>query len=150
MGDDHTAAPVRTASFVEATRLLRIAALARVIDEPGYAARIDPLLQGRLALRAQTVDVAVDTAVTGAAHALLAQGWTAAEIHAHGARRLDRRELEFVVDALAAPAARPDGSYLSRWAARHRRTRGDAVRAAVKVLALLSYVPARQRPNGRS
>ena len=139
-----------SASYAEATRLLRIAALARVIDEPGHDARVDPLLQGRLALRARTVDVAVDTAVSDAARALLAQGWTADEIHAHGARRLDRTELEFVVDSLAT-SARPDGSYVGRWAARHRRTRGDAVRAAVKVLALLSYVPATdQRPYGRS
>ncbi len=142
MEDDHGAAPVRSASFAEASRLLRIAALARVIDEPGHAARVDPLLQGRLALRTRTVDVAVDTAVADAAHTLLAQGWTADEIHAHGARRLDRVELEFVIDALAA-RARLDGSYLNRWATRHRRTRGDAVRAAVKVLAQLSYVPAR-------
>jgi hypothetical protein len=148
MEDDHGGTPVRSASFAEATRLLRIAALARVIDEPGHPARVDPLLQGRLALRARTVDVAVDTAVADAARALLAQGWTAAEIHARGAQRLDRPELEFVVDALAA-SARPDGSYLTRWAARNRRTRGDAVRAAVEVLALLSYVPARRAsPTG--
>jgi hypothetical protein len=140
----------RSASFDEASRLLRIAALARVIDEPGHAARVDPLLQGRLALRAKTVDVAVDTAVADAARGLLAKGWTADEIHTHGARRLDRPELEFVVDSLAT-SSRPDGSYLTRWAERHRRTRADAVRAAVKVLALLTYVPAAdQRPNGRS
>jgi hypothetical protein len=159
-------APIRTESFAEATRLLRTAALARAIDEPG-SARLTPLLQGRLALRPHTVDLAADAAVREATHTVLTHGWKPAEVHTFAARRLDPAALTYLVDALAATAQWSAGvpwlaelaalrarvwwtaaePHLGQWAARHEHRRFDAIRIAVDVLALLSYLPRTDRPQ---
>src|SRR4051794_41959884 len=59
--------PAGSATFVEAARLLRTAALARAIDEPDCADRIVPLLQGRFAGRSHTPDAPARAAVRAAA-----------------------------------------------------------------------------------
>jgi hypothetical protein len=169
MAGDHAKpgpAPIRTESFAEASRLLRTAALARVIDEPG-SVRLTPLLQGRLALRPHTVDLAADAAVREAAHTLLTHGWTPAELHTFAERRLDPAARSYLVDTLAATAQWSAGvpwfadlakirarvwwtaglPHLGQWATRHGHRRYDAIRIAVEVLALLSYLPCTDRPQ---
>jgi hypothetical protein len=165
-GPERTA-PIQSTSFDEATRLLRTAALARAIDEPDAGRRITPLLQGRFALRAHTVDVAVDTAVREAARGLLTHGWTPAEVHTFAARRLDDATLTYLVDALAATAQWTTGvawlpelkqlsarmwwtvgePHVGQWAVRHGQRRADAIHTAVRVLALLSYLPRTDAPQ---
>jgi len=158
---------VRSATFVEAGRLLQTAALARAIDEPDCADRIVPLLQGRFALRSHTVDLAADAAIREAAHDVLTHGWTPTEVHAFAARRLDPAALGYLVDALASTAqwtvappwlaelkalsarvwwtaGRP---HLTQWSARHERRRAETLRVAVDVLAVLSYLPRTDRPQ---
>jgi hypothetical protein len=153
--------PISSASFDEASRLLHTAALARAIDEPDAGRRITPLLQGRFALRAHTVDVAVDMAVRDAAHSLLTHGWTPSDVHTFATKRLDSAALAYLVDALAATAQHTAGvpwlpeltrlsarvwwtvgePHVGQWADRHGRRRADAIQTAVRVLALLSYLP---------
>jgi hypothetical protein len=160
-------APISSASFDDASRLLHTAALARAIDEPDASRRITPLLQGRFALRAHTVDVAVDTAVRDAAHGLLTHGWTPAEVHAFAAKRLDASALAYLVDALAATTQHTASApwlpeltrlparvwwtvgepHVGQWAVRHGHRRSDAIQIAVRVLALLSYLPRTDTPS---
>lgn len=159
-------APPRTASFEEATRLLRTAALARAIDEPGAPQRITPLLQGRFAMLQRTVDLAADAAVRDAAHLLLTHGWTPAELHAFAAKRLASAPLSYLLDTLAASAqwsahvpwladlaqlrARVwwtiGEPHLRQWSQRHDRRRPDTLAVVVEILALLSYLPRTDAP----
>jgi Protein of unknown function (DUF2786) len=166
----HRAAPARNPSLTEAARLLRTAALARAIDEPSCADRIVPLLRGRIALRPHTVDLAADTAIREAAHDILTHGWTPAEVHRFAASRLDPAALGYLVDALATTAQWSAGapwlselrglgarvwwtvgdSHLAQWSQRHGVGRAEALRVAVDVLALLSYLPRTDRPMADS
>ena len=159
--------PAGSATFVEAARLLRTAALARAIDEPDCADRIVPLLQGRFAVRSHTVDVAADAAIREAAHEVLTHGWRPTEVHTFAARRLDPVALGFLVDALASTAqwtvAPPwlgelnalsarvwwtaGHPHITQWSARHGRRRAETLRVAVDVLAVLSYLPRTDRPQ---
>jgi len=157
--------PAPTPSLPEATRALRDAALDRALDRRGTDL-LEPLLRGRLALRASTVDLAADGALRDAALALLTHGWTPAELHTFAAKRLDHTALSYLIDVLAA-AAQWSGasnwrhdvsrlgaqvwwsvgeSHLGQWARRHGQERRETVRVAVDVLALLSYLPRTDDP----
>jgi Protein of unknown function (DUF2786) len=158
--------PISTESFAEASRLLRIVALAKAVDEPGPP-RLAALVDGRLALRPHTVDLAADAAIREAAHTVLTHGWQPVEVHTFGARRLDAVALSYLVDALVAAAQWSPGApwfaelsalrarvwwtagqpHLGQWAARHGQRRLDAVRTAVDVLALLTYLPRTDSPQ---
>lgn len=156
----HPSSSARSDSFAEATEALREVVLHRALGEPvdeGLAV----LLRGRLAMRAQTVDLAVDTAGRADATTVLTHGWRPTELHAYASRRLDDVALPYLIDVLAATRRWRgtiswsadldrldahvwwsfDGPHLSQWATRQGHLRIVAVRAAVDVLALLRYLP---------
>lgn len=167
------ARPAHTPSFPEASRALRDAALDRALDpdldptldRPGTD-RLAPLLRGRLALRAPTVDLAADCALRDAALVLLTHGWTPSELHTFAAKRLDQAALSYLIDVLAAAAQWNGGpswrhevtrigakvwwsvgeAHLGQWSRRHGQQRRETVRVAVDVLALLSYLPRTDDP----
>jgi hypothetical protein len=154
-----------SATFLAAVRELQDAAYARAVDGPGLHV-LAPLLRGRLALRAHTVDLALDALSRDAVHLLLTHGWSPAELHAFARRRLDPAAMSYLLDALAAAAqvtvAAPwraelaqlgahvwwsvGRSHTAQWAARHGHKRVEAIRVGVEVLALLCHIPRTESP----
>ncbi|MGN6606851.1 MAG: DUF2786 domain-containing protein [Jatrophihabitans sp.] len=151
--------------FTEAVHALQDAAFQRAIEGPGLHI-LTPLLRGRWALRAHTVDLAADALARDTVHTLLTHGWTPTELVAFARRRLDADAMSYLLDSIAAAAqvtvappwyadlselgisvwwsvSRP---HLAQWAVRHARKRADTVQTAVEVLALLCHVPRTEHP----
>jgi len=161
----HRAESGPSETFLAASAELREAAYARAIEGPGLHV-LAPLLRGRLALRAHTVDLAVDALTRETAQVLLTHGWTPSELAEFAGRRLDPLSQKYLLDAIAAAThvtvAPPwagelpglgvemwwsvSQPHLAQWSARHRVKRVESIAAAVEVLALLLHVPRTDEP----